>query len=496
MFEAVELGIAIDKKSYARELPRVREALLAAQRKLAASNQSCLVLIGGEAVAGKGETIDSLLAWTDARGVRVHTFLDRTQEEKQHPPAWRFWRALPATGHTAIFFGSWYTRPLVERAYRESSNSDFDRELRHIAELERMLSAEGVLIFKVWLHLSRKAQRERIEKMRDDELGRTRITPRDLRDARNYHPFRAAAEQMVRITSTPESPWQLVDAEHRRYRNLTVARLLTQAIEQRLQAAASAAKAAKRKRPAPKLPVPPKENLLSQLDLTRSLTGAEAEAQLRPLQARLSRASRALNESKRSAILLFEGPDAAGKGGAIRRLTDPMDARIYQVHSVVAPTEEELAHPYLWRFWRDLPRRGTMTIYDRSWYGRVLVERLEGFTPQECWQRAYGEINAFEENLVEAGALVLKFWLAISPREQLRRFKSRQLTPYKQYKLGPEDWRNREKWDGYEAAACDMFEKTSTERAPWHLIPADDKKWARGDGLKRTVHALEKMLGL
>src|SRR5262245_21599234 len=193
-------------------------------------------------------------------------------------------------------------------------------------------------------------------------------------------------------------------------------------------------------------------------------------------------------------LLVFEGPDAAGKGGSIRRLTQAMDARLYQVISVAAPTDEERAHPYLWRFWRHLPRMGRVTIYDRSWYGRVLVERVEGFCRTADWQRAYGEINAFEKQLTDFGVILIKFWLTISPEEQLARFKDRQTTPYKQYKITEEDWRNRNKWDFYEAAACDMIEKTSVETAPWVLVEANNKEWARIKVLKSIVRRLKEEL--
>jgi polyphosphate kinase 2 (PPK2 family) len=191
---------------------------------------------------------------------------------------------------------------------------------------------------------------------------------------------------------------------------------------------------------------------------------------------------------------LVEGPDAAGKGGVIRRITQSMDARLYRLMSVAAPTDEERARPYLWRFWRALPRVGRSTIYDRSWYGRVLVERVEGFAAAEEWRRAYGEINAFEEQLAGAGTIIRKFWIALSADEQLKRFKDRQVTPYKQYKITEEDWRNRAKWGAYEAAACDMIERTSTEHAPWVLVEGNDKLWARVKVMKTVVEALEKEL--
>ncbi|HEV8322074.1 MAG TPA: polyphosphate:AMP phosphotransferase, partial [Myxococcota bacterium] len=235
-------------------------------------------------------------------------------------------------------------------------------------------------------------------------------------------------------------------------------------------------------------------NVLRRLDLRVALSPEAYEKKLLRLQGRLNRLTRRLYEEQRSVILVFEGPDAAGKGGAIRRLIQAMDARSYQVISIAAPTDEERAHPYLWRFWRHLPRLGRVTIYDRSWYGRVLVERVESFCAPADWRRAYAEINAFEEQLSEFGIVVAKFWLAVSPEEQLRRFRDRQTTPYKQYKITEEDWRNRAKWDAYEAAACEMVEKTSTAYAPWALVEANDKSWARVKVLREVVRRLEGAL--
>ncbi len=218
------------------------------------------------------------------------------------------------------------------------------------------------------------------------------------------------------------------------------------------------------------------------------------EKRLPRLQGRLHALVERLPQAKKSVVLVFEGPDAAGKGGTIRRLTGAMEAGAWEVAAVAAPTDEERGHPYLWRFWRNLPRMGRVTIYDRSWYGRVLVERIEGFAPPSEWQRAYAELNAFEEQLAEQGNIIVKFWLAISQDEQLRRFKDRQVTPYKQYKITEEDWRNRAKWDAYEQAACEMFEKTGTAEAPWVIVEANDKLHARLKVLKAVNEALEKAL--
>jgi polyphosphate kinase 2 (PPK2 family) len=234
------------------------------------------------------------------------------------------------------------------------------------------------------------------------------------------------------------------------------------------------------------------KSLLGELDQSLSVSRKKYEKKLPRLQAWLHDLTQELAEKHKSLILVFEGPDAAGKGGTIRRVTAPIEAGTWESVSIAAPTDEERAHPYLWRFWRALPRSGRVTIYDRSWYGRVLVERVEGFAPPEEWQRAYGEINAFEEQLAEAGNVIVKFWLAISQDEQLKRFKDRQTTPYKQYKITEEDWRNRAKWDAYELAANDMFEKTSTTEAPWVLVEANDKLHARLKVLESVIDALEK----
>ncbi len=293
------------------------------------------------------------------------------------------------------------------------------------------------------------------------------------------------------MTSTGVAPWHIVESKDNRYRNLTMVTTLIRALKEALDESKARAKARKRKQAAPK---PRAANVIRQLDLSVELSEEDYDRKLAKYSAKIPRLVRRLRDAGRSMILAFEGPDAAGKGGAIRRLTAAMDARLYREISIGAPTDEEAAHPYLWRFWRNLPRQGRVTIYDRSWYGRVLVERLEGFATRAEWSRAFAEINEFEAQLTEFGIIVLKFWLAISPEEQLQRFRERETTPYKQYKLTEEDWRNRRKFDAYEAAACDMIERTSTNSAPWILVEANDKRWARVKVLKAVSQHLSRSL--
>ena len=432
-----------------------------------------------------------LLEWLDDRGVQTHALNKPSDEERERPPMWRFWRQLPPTGRLAIFFGSWYTRPVVDRALGDSDVGDFNRDLDRIVDFERILANERTLVVKFWLHMSKAAQKAKYERLEADKKTAWRVCKRDWKFHRHYDDFVAVSEYAIQRTNTDAAPWTIVEATDERYRNLTVAKRVLDALRQRLDLL----KAKPPTPPPPPTPVKPAAvNILNRLDMTLALSEKEYEDKLAKYEGRLYRLTNRLHAKGRSMILVFEGADAAGKGGAIRRLTHAMDARDYQVIAVAAPTEEERAHPYLWRFWLHLPRQGRLTIYDRSWYGRVLVERVEGFCAPAEWQRAYQEINNFEAQLTDFGIILLKFWLTVSPEEQMARFKDREKTPYKQYKITEDDWRNRAKWDFYEAAACDMIEKTSVATAQWTLVEANNKEWARLKVMKTVVDRLEQEL--
>lgn len=490
MFEAAEVGHRVTKAAYDKQEPGIRAALLEVQRTLAASDRAAVVLIGGAEGAGKEEIVSLLLEWMDARGIETHAMWEDSDEERERPRFWRYWRVLPPRGKMAILFGSWYSEPIITRVFRRTNQLEFERAMRRVVDFEQMLANEGVTVFKFWLHLGKDAQRKRLKEMKKDPRLRWRVSLQTWDFFKDYDAFRKVSERAVELTSTGFAPWTLVDAEDKHYRNLTVVTTLLQGLREALARPlrpASGAPAAGK----PTLPTRSEGNVIRDLDLGKKLTDREYDRLMPDLQARLGRLARKLHDSQRSMILVFEGPDAAGKGGAIRRLTAAVDPRLYRVTSVAAPTDEERAHPYLWRFWRDLPGRGHITIYDRSWYGRVLVERIEGFCAPEDWRRAYSEINAFEEQLTEFGIIILKFWLAIGPDEQLKRFKDRQGTPYKQYKITEEDWRNRAKWDAYEAAAADMVERNSTDDAPWVLVEANDKDHARVKVIKSVVRRLK-----
>ena len=488
MFEAAELGETIDRETFKKESVKIRTALLKAQKQLASAEFSVVIIVSGVEGAGKSETANLLLEWMDARGIQIQAMWKPSDEENERPEYWRFWRVLPARGRMGIFFGSWYTEPLIDRVFMKCDDAAFNKALDGITDLERMLTRDNVLILKFWMHISKPVQKARLKTLAADKRTLWRVTKRDWKYFKKYDDFKNVSQHAIRKTNTAEAPWHIIDASDERYRGLTVTRILLDALQKRLSVPRHIA------HKKPTLPVPVKINIINQLDMNLALSKERYEKRLLKYSGRLNMLSHELHQKKRSLLVVLEGSDAGGKGGAIRRMTGAMDARTYQVISVAKPTDEERAHPYLWRFWRHLPRLGRVTIFDRSWYGRVLVERIEGFCTPEDWQRAYAEINSFEEQIADFGIAIVKFWLAVTPDEQLRRFKDRESTAYKQYKLTEEDWRNRDKWEAYEAAACDMVEKTSTEIAPWTMVEANNKYWARIKVLKTVCDRLESAL--
>ena len=492
MFEAAEVGAAVDKRTWDRAAPRIRTALLAAQRRIAVLPLAPVIIVGGAEGAGKSETMARLLEWLDTRGVQTHVLWNITDEEREHPPFWRYWRVLPPHGHLAILFGSWYTWPIVDRVFGRLKRAPFERALRRIRDFERMLSLEGVPIIKFWLHLPKDVEKARLKALRRDPLQRWRLSPQAEEFFAHYDTFRKVAGRALALTSTDVAPWTVVEATDARHRDLTVTTTVQHALEEAADACEARQSSAPLRRP--RLPKPTPANILRRLHQPAPMSERVYEDRLHEAQANLARLAHRLETQGQALVLLFEGPDAAGKGGAIRRVTAALRPQQYRVMSVAAPTDEERAHPYLWRFWRQVPKHGQVAILDRSWYGRVLVERVEGFATPQAWRRAYGEINEMEEQLADAGVIVVKFWLQVTAAEQLRRFTDREETPYKQYKLTAEDWRNRAKWGAYEAAACDMIARTSTDRAPWSVIPANDKRGARIGVLDAIVNRLGRDL--
>jgi len=489
MFESAELGHTIDKATYAAAEPPLRADLLDAQFDVAEAKQfAVIILVSGVEGAGKGETVNLLSKWMDPRHLIVHGMGAPSDEERERPPMWRFWRALPAQGRIGVFFGSWYSDPIVGRVQGDYDAAALEQHLQTIVHFERMLMAEGVLLVKFWFHLSKKRQKKRLKALEKDPNTRWRVTKADWKRFKHYDEFRAVSERVLRTTSTAEAPWFVIEGTDECYRSLMVGRILLNALQQRLQQLSYTEKRIL----APPLVAPiDQRNILNTLDLSQSLQKSDYKDALEHYQGRLNLLVRQLSERQRALVAVFEGWDAAGKGGSIRRVTGALDARWYRVISVGAPSEEEQAQPYLWRFWRHIPRWGRVTLFDRSWYGRVLVERVEHFCPEAAWMRAYGEIREFEQQLVQHRVVLAKFWLHISKDEQLTRFQERETVRFKRFKITEEDWRNRAKWDEYEQAVCDMIDRTHTDRAPWTLVEANNKYYARIKVLQTLCQTLE-----
>ena len=493
MFESAELGHSISRQTYARQVPKLREALLDVQYDLFQNGRfPVIVLIGGMDGAGKGETVNLLNEWMDPRHIRTVAFGEPSEEERERPPMWRYWRALPPKGKIGILFGHWYTQPILDRVERRSKHPELVQRIDDILRFEQMLADEGALILKFWFHLPKAAQKKRLKSLEKDPKTRWRVSDSEWADFKLYDRFRKVAELTLRQTSSATAPWIVVEGVDENYRNLTVGRTLLAAMRERLDQKPARTKEDRIPPPAPAID---NRNILRSLDLGRKLVRNRYEKLLDDYRAKLNLLSRYPGLKNRSVVLAFEGNDAAGKGGAIRRVTRALDARQYQNVPVAAPTEEERAQPYLWRFWRQIPRRGRFVIFDRSWYGRVLVERVEGFASEFDWTRAYSEINDFEQQLADNGAIVVKFWLAISKEEQYRRFRQREKTAFKRFKITPDDWRNRKKWDAYEKAVCDMVDRTSTDIAPWTVVEANDKRYARAKVMRTICERIEAALG-
>jgi len=490
MFEVAEIGHEVSKADYRKRQPELRARLLDCQFQLRQAGFPVILLLAGDDRAGCNEMLNVLHQWLDARLIDTHAMDAPTDEERERPEFWRYWRALPARGRIGVFLGAWTMRVIRDRLGKRISKIDLERALERILRFENGLVDDGALVIKFWLHLPKKALGRQLKRAEKKPHRAWWIREVDYRIHKNYGRAMRTVERALRKTSSGEAPWNLVESTDARYRALTVGSTLLQALEARLSDRAP-------RRPAPARAATTAEDdpgLLDTIDLTRRLERDDYERRLAPALSAVSRLTQRARERGLSSVLVFEGWDAAGKGSCVRRLTRAMDAQTYRVVQIAAPTEEERARHYLWRFWLRLPRAGRVVVFDRSWYGRVLVERVEQLAREDEWRRAYGEINEFEEQLCEHRVLLLKFWLQIDADEQLRRFRERENTPFKQYKITDEDYRNREKRPEYELAASEMFARTSSEFAPWHLVPANDKRWARIQVLRTFAQELKAQL--
>jgi AMP-polyphosphate phosphotransferase len=526
MFDSAALDHSLDKAAFDKLATDLRVQLLAAQKRLAeTANASLLILLNGPDGAGKGGVLNRLYEWMNAQDLVTLTYDGQNDEERRRPFAWRYWRDLPPKGRTGIMLGSWYHAPMLERATGKLRRSSFHDTLESLNRFEAMLVEEHVLILKLWLHLPPKLAAKRLAQAEKGGVFKRPIVREwaAIETKSERRSFTATALDTARLTSTGLAPWHVIAASDANYRDIAVGQAVLKAMQAALalpepdqgamkkaaqdeaarimsagQSQAPKRSPQKAKTNAtdknPSAPSLPFVSVLSTLDMDANVEAKAYEKDLKALQERVTEAVQSKAFRKRGLVLAFEGNDAAGKGGAIRRVREALDPRQYRVYPTSAPNEAERARPYLWRFWRHVPPLGKIAIFDRTWYGRVLVERVEGFCRREDWMRAYSEINDFEETLARFGLITVKFWLAITEDEQIRRFQEREDTAYKQYKITAEDWRNRAKWPLYEVAMNDMVDRTSTSYAPWTLIAANHKRFARLSVLQTLAERLEQSL--
>lgn len=447
----------------------------ALQRELKDTDRSLLIILSGWEVTGKGQILNDLVRELDPRYYHLSQFDDATEEDKKHPMLWRFFLAFPTHGRVGIFDHSFY-RGLLH--HPDISNLDFLRSVRDITFTERLLTNDGCLVMKFFLDQTEKQMAEALDALSKDKNRSFLLEDFDNYQLKHYDKFNAHFERVLNNTTTLSCPWRVIDASDKKMASKQILATLIRCLEWHLDKPAETCAE----------PLPPVVyNPLANVDLKKTLPDEEYRAKLRPLQKEVAALLYQLYLHRIPAIIVFEGTDASGKGGCIKRLTRLMDPRTYSVATTAAPIKYELDHHYLWRFYRTFPTPGHLTIYDRSWYGRVMVERIEGFTSTQRWQEAYTEINEMEATLVEDGYILLKFLLIIDKEEQLARFKDRENTPEKHYKITDEDWRNHDKFDEYVEAMNDMIVRTSTSVAPWIVMPSMDKRYAR-------IHVLEHFI--
>ncbi|MCR4412226.1 MAG: polyphosphate:AMP phosphotransferase [Thermoguttaceae bacterium] len=488
MLELIDLDREISKEQYDQVFPAMEAQLGQCQREARASGVPMVVVFEGWDAAGKGTLINRLALALDPRGFKVCTNGTSDEGERLRPWLWRYWNELPAAGAMVIFDRSWYRRLLENRVEGEAPGRDRP-EYEDIQEFERQLTDSGVVLVKFWLHISRKEQKRRLRALAKDPDTAWRVGKRERRQHRHYDEWLLAVEEMLHRTSTPYAPWTVVEATQDRFARVKVFETVLTALRQELDRRANEPPPKKRPMPLPDDSPTRRQTVLDRVDLTLSLPRPTYDQELGKLQERLFELEHRLYTARVPAVIVYEGWDASGKGGNIRRLAAGLDPRGYEVISIAAPTAEELAHHYLWRFWRRVPKAGHIAIFDRSWYGRVLVERVEGFCTDDEWRRAYREINEFERQLTQFGTVMVKLWLHIDQDEQLRRFEARKQE--KRWKIGEEDWRNREKWRQYEIAVTEMLERTSTTYAPWTIVEANDKLYGRIKSLRTVADAIE-----
>ena len=469
------------------ELKAAQDKLFAYQTKIKEAKLPVMVIFEGWGAAGKGSAIGRVIKNIDPRFFKVRTLAAATEEELRYPFLRRYLMDIPEAGKFTFFDSYWMKEAVTGLMEKKTDEELYRQRIQSINRMERSLTDNGYLVMKFFFHITQKEQKHRLKELEEDKNTKWRVSEADWEENHHYERYEKIFDQYLTDTNRPSSPWYIIDAKNRKWAELQVLRFLNQGIETALKNHDIAMPILQNVFPLVKMP------LLKDIPLKdKVLTDEEYDKKLDELQEELGELHNELYRKKIPVIIAYEGWDAAGKGGNIKRIASALDPRGYEVHPIASPEPHEKARHFLWRFWTRLPKDGHIAIFDRTWYGRVMVERLEGFCSENDWQRAYNEMNEFEKELSDWGAVVIKFWVQIDNETQLERFTDRQNTPEKQWKITDEDWRNREKWDLYEEAVNEMLQKTSTAFAPWHILESNDKKYARIKALEIVIEEIKK----
>lgn len=469
-------------------LEAAKQKLAGQQMQLKEHKVPVLVLVEGWGAAGKGSTIGRIIRNIDPRFFKVATMAAPSEEERRKPFLYRYFAQLPEAGKFTLLDSGWMDEITRSRLHGKMDDQEYTARIDSVKRFERQLTDNGYVVAKFFFTISRKEQAARMKKLQRKKDTAWRVSENDIWQNAHYEKCQDVFSQYMSDTNTSNAPWYIVDAEDKKWAELQVLETLVSGIEVALQNQSLAVPILQNVFPLVRMPK------LAEIPLDKQVDEAEYKEKLKGLQSRLGALHNRLYRKRVPVVIAYEGWDAAGKGGNIKRVTGALDPRGFEVHPIASPEPHEKARHYLWRFWTRLPKTGHIAIFDRSWYGRVMVERLEGFCSENDWRRAYNEINEFEKELADWGAVIIKFWVQIDKDTQLARFTERQNTPEKQWKITDEDWRNREKWDAYEEAVDEMLQKTSTAYAPWHILESVDKKYARLKALEIIIAALEKAL--
>ncbi|MDR1532267.1 MAG: polyphosphate:AMP phosphotransferase [Clostridiales bacterium] len=489
MLEKVDLNLSLDKKNYRKRMDELETRLKELQQTIGELNIPVVIAFEGWSSSGKGTMIKRIVNPLDPRQFKVYAMGKLTEEITMRPFLWSYGTKTPARGLITIFDKSWSRGMLPESIFKwRLSEKEKAGYYYDVNAFERQLHDDGTLIVKFFLHISKDEQKNRLKALEKNPATKWRVDDSDKEQNDAYDKLLPIYEDMIHRTNSAESPWSIIEANDLRYAAVKIIEILISRLEAEVENRRA------HREPGVETVAPPRVSILSAVKFDETITDEDYKKKLEKLQSHMAELGYALYAKRKAAAIVYEGWDAAGKGGNIKRLTKHIDPRGYEVVPIAAPTPEELSHHYLWRFYNRLPKDGHMAIFDRSWYGRLMVERIEGFcTPRE-WQRAYSEINDMELHWTNHGLTLFKFWMHIDKDEQLRRFKARQSDPLKQYKITEEDWRNREKWDLYEQAVDEMLFRTNTSHAPWIIIESNDKKLARIKVLETVVDKLSKSL--